>query len=74
MQLYKPVNERERERESEAISLFALYSYKLKDLIPENLYPYPTFFADATMKKKKSIALPPFAALLGHPVQNIFLP
>ena len=46
--LYKPLKERgsNRGRESEGISIFFLYSKNLQatHAIPENLWPYPTFF------------------------------
>ena len=41
--------------------------------IPENLWPYSMFFYGCTYDFFLNLVLPPPTALLGHPLQNIFL-
>ena len=59
---YKPLDEKQREgwRESEAFLPFT--QNILRQPVPENLWPYSAFFADAPTKNK--IVLPPFTSAL----------
>ena len=69
MQHSKPLGEDRKEGSQKLIAFLPFTQKIFKQPIPENLWHYPTFFADAPLKKN---VIPPLTALLGHPVQWIW--